>query len=370
MKDRQYPWNQLNIDATKNKKTIKKAYAVLIKQYKPDENPEKFKEIQTAYKAALLSIFTLKEQVTSLDNELPSDTLNKENEFNSHELDIVEKLLKNLKKMTFSKIKDKNNLNNWSFIERYYDIDNIKSKDKIAKIVFKNVAENNLFLMKAYNRLYLNPKVLRYMNEVFDWATKWQDYRLYFPEEYFIVTLDYIENEKDIGYFILVENFLEKACLNIDKGSQQILNIIEVPAKRFWSFVLDLVIALFVLRFIDSINMVSNHSGSFYILIFFVIRYIFESLTINQTSIGKIILRLKIIDEGSRSFFNNKIFVRHIVLFVFFVPLICIFTDNSAHENICLLITGIIVIINFVLLFTHKKLLHDLISKTSIVNSK
>ncbi|MBL4774359.1 MAG: DnaJ domain-containing protein [Alcanivoracaceae bacterium] len=48
-----YPWDILEIDETDDKKAIKKAYAVLIKQYKPDDNPEKFKEIQEAYEYIL-----------------------------------------------------------------------------------------------------------------------------------------------------------------------------------------------------------------------------------------------------------------------------------------------------------------------------
>ena len=46
-------WEVLEIEPTKDKKEIKKAYARLLKQYHPEENPEEFKQIQAAYQQCL-----------------------------------------------------------------------------------------------------------------------------------------------------------------------------------------------------------------------------------------------------------------------------------------------------------------------------
>lgn len=46
-------WEVLGIEPTKDKKEIKKAYARLLKQYHPEENPEEFKHIQAAYQQCL-----------------------------------------------------------------------------------------------------------------------------------------------------------------------------------------------------------------------------------------------------------------------------------------------------------------------------
>ena len=46
-------WDILGIEPTKDKKEIKKAYARLLKQYHPEENPEEFKQIQAAYQQCL-----------------------------------------------------------------------------------------------------------------------------------------------------------------------------------------------------------------------------------------------------------------------------------------------------------------------------
>ena len=48
-------WKILGIEPTRDKKTIKRAYAKLLKQYHPEENPEKFKQIQAAYQQCLHS---------------------------------------------------------------------------------------------------------------------------------------------------------------------------------------------------------------------------------------------------------------------------------------------------------------------------
>ncbi len=46
-------WEILQIEYTKDIKIIKHAYAEMTKRYHPEENPEKFKEIQAAYKQAI-----------------------------------------------------------------------------------------------------------------------------------------------------------------------------------------------------------------------------------------------------------------------------------------------------------------------------
>ena len=46
-------WEILGIEPTSDKKEIKRAYARLLKQYHPEENPEEFKQIQAAYQQCL-----------------------------------------------------------------------------------------------------------------------------------------------------------------------------------------------------------------------------------------------------------------------------------------------------------------------------
>ena len=46
-------WEVLEIEPTSDKKEIKKAYARLLKQFHPEENPEEFKQILAAYQQCL-----------------------------------------------------------------------------------------------------------------------------------------------------------------------------------------------------------------------------------------------------------------------------------------------------------------------------
>lgn len=49
-------WEILGIEPTSDKKTIKRAYAKLLKQYHPEENPEKFKQIQGLINSVYIQI--------------------------------------------------------------------------------------------------------------------------------------------------------------------------------------------------------------------------------------------------------------------------------------------------------------------------
>src|SRR5690606_23650077 len=51
-----WPWSELGIEPTDDTRTIKKAYAKLLKQTRPDENPEAFQRLHQAYKDALARI--------------------------------------------------------------------------------------------------------------------------------------------------------------------------------------------------------------------------------------------------------------------------------------------------------------------------
>jgi|GEM_PF-6319689 len=48
-----FPWSRLGIEPTENKRDIKKAYARKLKETRPDEHPEAFKQLHDAYKRAL-----------------------------------------------------------------------------------------------------------------------------------------------------------------------------------------------------------------------------------------------------------------------------------------------------------------------------
>ena len=262
MSETAYPWNVLGIKETDDKKTIKKAYAKLIKQYKPDEHTEKFQEIQEAYRFALSTLelqYNLEssyEEIYDLLGNTNENILNLSVEDNIKKLssgqqNIIENLLHNIKTKTFSRTKKKNHRAYWGFIEEFHKIENLQTKNYVSQLVFKNVAENNLFLMQLYKQLLIKPQILKYMNEVFDWSSKWQEYSAIFPGNYFSVTLDFIEDKERFLYKLFkYDESVENIGNKIDKTSKGILNVIEKPIKRFYSFVIDGLIALILFIFL------------------------------------------------------------------------------------------------------------------------
>ncbi len=75
-----YPWNVLETVETTDKKSVKKAYAKLLRQYRPDEQPEAFQEINQAYQYALQLI---KNQANQPVNEENAVSLNSDHATNS-----------------------------------------------------------------------------------------------------------------------------------------------------------------------------------------------------------------------------------------------------------------------------------------------
>ena len=73
-------WNTLGIEPTTNKKEIQQAYADKLKIYHPEENPEEFQRLQSAYRAAIA--YTKKQSVpmSSYDNAATYEPVKKKTE--------------------------------------------------------------------------------------------------------------------------------------------------------------------------------------------------------------------------------------------------------------------------------------------------
>lgn len=81
------PWKILELEKTKDKRAVKKAYAKMIERYHIEENPEMFKQIHLAYEQILdiikydldeNNVFNFNETFNNLnkDNELKTNILN------------------------------------------------------------------------------------------------------------------------------------------------------------------------------------------------------------------------------------------------------------------------------------------------------
>lgn len=134
-------WEILQIEKTKDIRVIKHAYAELTKTYHPEENPEKFKEIQTAYKQATAyakerlsnSIFVEKREQKKvvLKNETPSA--------------ISKKKTENIIKETIEEIETE---------EKYFEsLFKDREKEKIEKsLEYGNEFKNKIQYLIRFNR--------------------------------------------------------------------------------------------------------------------------------------------------------------------------------------------------------------------------
>ena len=72
----------LGIAPVKDRKIIKKAYASLVKQYHPDDYPEKWKELHDAYEIALIYAKEAKrEERKEFRKEHPYEVFSKDGDF-------------------------------------------------------------------------------------------------------------------------------------------------------------------------------------------------------------------------------------------------------------------------------------------------
>lgn len=172
-------WEILEIDATKDIKLIKKAYAKKTKQFHPEENPEEFKIIQEAYQMAInyaknikeinLNEFTIENKGKNIYEE--KFEINKNNNKNYEKEDLYEKNLyeEDLKESSFFYVDTDINTNeneDEKFDEKINDfLEELEKKipQKIDMNMFKKILStpyvkyyiNNYYFKKKFEKILL-----------------------------------------------------------------------------------------------------------------------------------------------------------------------------------------------------------------------
>ncbi len=363
------PWQTLNIAPTDDKKIIKKAYAALIKQYKPDEHPEQFQEIQAAYQMALSMRQWQAQQSIETNEETPQETIITKSQeakkpfslqqatetqdeiiTNQHDQEqLIENLFKQLHQMAFAPLVVKNKLENWKFIEDYYKIDDLTLKPQVAREVFKKVAEYNIFQAKRNKTLLISSDILKYFNHVFDWLSQWQEYQEYFPEHYFRVTFYYFDTDRKFK--------------NLIESQTSIF-------KRAWAFFIDYLILAFIVYLLIGFLPIDMNSKEILMAgLFILIRLFYEIMSNDYASFGKKLNNIFIIDEYGNSCSEKTIFLRHFYMNLSLVP--SIYYAGPGMFNIhswyfYWLLT--ILTINYISWVIGKGLLHDRLTRTLAID--
>ena len=251
-----YPWNVLGMEPSEDRKAIKKAYAVLLKKHRPDEDPDGFQEINQAYQAALQilkqahatasatvsqeypaasqqadevsqptsepqeplagnqstpepvelvhpnppEVLPVEQAVAEQPAGEPEYVMADDPEADAHhnrQLELAEQLFNNLHAMAFASLQEKAELKNWAFLAAYDDIEDFDLRDQVAREVFRRVAEYNLFQRKETGLDLIPPEVLHHMAGLFNWEANWLDYSQHFPEHYLRCVFTELEKPVD-----------------------------------------------------------------------------------------------------------------------------------------------------------------------------
>lgn len=205
-------WELLGIEPTSDKKEIKKAYARLLKQYHPEENPEEFKQIQEAYQHCLHPDQEVEsvsyEQNIEIKQDIKTEPISmKEDEITPPPIPKVETLF----------------VKNEKDIVVYQDILNSIEKNLPKKIGSKEIVQ-----------VFTEPKIMPYLeDELF--CRRLEDIFL-------SRTLKYVKNPRDSVYIYLGKY-----------GMSRLSNILEhsnVPYYKRPAFVAFIVVSVILLELI------------------------------------------------------------------------------------------------------------------------
>ena len=287
-------WITLGIEEGSDKKTIKSAYAKLLKVTKPDDDAQGFQELHAAYKEAIALVSEYKEIVSpqwftpptvskdgstgefhieTFANPPEGDALitelahKSEQDFlESYGFDMMqeeEKLKADwefLGSQTKQVIETKAGLGtiaDWHFIEQIPSLIDLEFRSQASDLVFKLVSDANRISLKRHTLLIKEP-VLNYLNSFFHWNKKWQHYE----ENYAysgLTILRFIKEkntQKRKRKKITLSRIIDYSLYNIDLLLGLLLNVIlllfsVITVKLF--LILALIIGAFlILRFVDS----------------------------------------------------------------------------------------------------------------------
>ncbi|WP_223788054.1 J domain-containing protein [Marinicella meishanensis] len=217
-----YPWDVLEITETDDRKAIKKAYARLLRQHRPDSDPEGFQRVNEAYQAALkwnaadwqepawadtpptpLAADQAQEPEPSVHDPEPAPTTAPTAETTAEtststespsvdqvlladeaSWQVVTDILKQFKATAFAPIAIKRDLTHWQFLEQYHDISDLAAREALSEEIFKRIVEYNHFQMQAGNLAAFDAQVVNYCNEVMDWEANWVHFERRFAPAY------------------------------------------------------------------------------------------------------------------------------------------------------------------------------------------
>ncbi|QLQ30412.1 MAG: RDD family protein [Candidatus Thiothrix singaporensis] len=384
-------WQILGVEPYADKKAIKRSYARLLKQNRPDDDPQAFRELHDAYKQALLyseSEWQWEEPETpvqpdptpepesSAQAEVPLPALP---EAASTEMDeavetrlaapVAEVFPEPVEpastpaetsdvdwfpnrdadwgalfeqvKTTFQAKNAGSDVALWKFIERNPSLLDIEFRAEAGDRLFGMVAEANETALQK-KTLFFKPPVLNYFNQVFAWDGKWREYSQMFPASQLDAVLPYLENHRADG---------KPARTGIQPRESHYYSRIAAFFLDFLVFVAFMSGVESVLAALD-INMNDDTLSTFRMnsaLAYFLLLMPLLEASPWQASIGKKLLRLQVVNgKGGRMSWYHSLL-------------------RGFCACLCIVGFKITVWINGFMMSFNNMLLHDWISRSYVI---
>ena len=336
-------WEILELEPTDNEKSIKRAYHKLLRQYKPDEHPDEFKQLYQAYQEALEEKDYIGDEETDWDDdkEVSGDTIEENEELwedvETGELIAIEdnyyerwnQFEEKVDELTHNNSYPElfNQREKWDFLEELDVISDLEFYKEASHYLFNAVTEFD----EKHKRVLLNEEVIRYFDSIFLWKKHWSE----LDQE--STVFDYLEIKKEILPHER-KKILESNLATIE--------------QRLFSFFLDLVVALTIAIFFNDFELTS--AEDVFITYVIMTTALFGVLGIKTP--GQFATKLEVL-EGIEKEQPTKIarVIRLIFTFISMIPLFYFFEEE--HQSP--LLYTLIVATNIALLFHNERLLQD-----------
>ncbi|WP_223788055.1 J domain-containing protein [Marinicella meishanensis] len=354
-----FPWDVLGLAPTDDRKAIKKAYARLLRQHRPDSDPEGFKRVNEAYQAALILITQNNGQQVELDSETISNdhqefqtkksndatnSLGAESKFQVDCHSVAEDLFTKTDELIKTKLKIRNDLQNWQFLHGFHDILELSFKEQVSKEMFKKVAELNHNELKTNGVLLIDRDVLILMNQIFDWDRNWQELNQLYPSTYFENTIDRTYVQSESNQIPKKHNFYKLAAFSLDMGA----------AALFTLFIF--------------LKMPDDYPG-YVIPVFLIIFSLMTGLTElskYKTSLGKYTLGFRLTANGEQLASRFRILIR---LMLFHGSAWCVYVsmvNGNIDMNFWFILSLVLMVSSLVIWVLKDKPLHDWLTGVTV----
>ena len=373
-------WEVLGIARFSDKKTIKTAYAKQLKLNRPDDDPQAFQTIHRAYQAALswvpnavddnsgwiileeepsdeelakIVVESLKRPITEIGTKTLSKTELTETEQQLlDEIHAQEYLLgedwQNLYLKVSEVIKSNstcNDVGEWKFLESLASMNDLEFRKAASDHVFEVVSRVNSVSLNN-KHLHITRPVLNYLNKLFSWDKKWQEYQLIHSRKVLNAVYPYLEEAekpvRGINKRRELYYYRRGAAFAID------LSILFIPIL-IYLILKSILIEAGLESWVQTLQIKGELLSVIWSIAYLLFLVPIQESSRYQATIGKRLLELQVIDrQGDRIGFIQA----------FWRSLVTVF---------CCIGIKVVVFINFALSYWRSEVLQDTLSRSYVI---